>query len=173
MLLLWLILVWVGLWGSLTAANIAGGTVVAVALLLLLPLPEQRAESRVRPVALFAFVAYFAVELLRASMLVVWQVLHPSAPLRSAVFAVEVAVTSDRLLTMIGNCISLTPGTLTLEVDRERSVIFVHALDVGSGGVADARRSVLGLERRVVAALGSATDRQRLAELAARREVAS
>lgn len=173
LLLGWLTLVWVGLWGSASAANIAGGLVVAVGLLLLLPLPPYQSVGRVHPLGMARFVVYFAGELLRASLIVVWQVLHPGAPLRQAVFAVEVAATSDRLLTMIANSISLTPGTLTLEVDRERSIIYVHALNIGAAGVAGARESVLGLQRAAVNALGSQADRERLAELIAESEAAA
>jgi multicomponent Na+:H+ antiporter subunit E len=154
-LALWLVAVWVGLWGSLTAANLLGGIAVAGALLTLLPLPGHQAHGPVRPQALLRFALFFAVELVRASLVVAWQVLHPRRRLRSAVIAVEVPGASDRLLTVLANAISLTPGTLTLDVDRQRAVLYVHVLDVGAGGVDDARRSIAGLQRRAVLAVGS------------------
>ena len=164
-LLVWLTVVWVGLWGSVTAANVLGGLLVAAVLLLLLPLPGHPAgaRDRVRPLGVLAFLGFFAVELVQASLVVVWQVLRPRAELRQAVIAVPAPGASDRLLTLIANSVSLTPGTLTLEVDRERSVLYVHVLDVGGPeGVDRARRSIARLARRAVLAIGSDEQRARV-----------
>jgi multicomponent Na+:H+ antiporter subunit E len=164
-LLLWLTVVWVGLWGSVTAANVLGGLLVAAVLLALLPLRDDPvgARDRVSPLGVLAFLGFFAVELVQASLIVVWQVLRPRSELRQAVVAIEAFGASDRLLTLIANAISLTPGTLTLEVDRERSVLYVHALDVGGPeGVERTRRSIARLERRAVLAVGSPEQRARL-----------
>lgn len=155
-LLAWLAAVWVALWGSLTAANVLGGLAVATALLLLLPLPEVPSQGRVRPVALVRLLLIFLWELVEASVTVVLQVLHPRAELRQGVVAVPVVGVSDRLLTMLANAVSLTPGTLALEVDRPKGVLYVHVLDLGggAGGVEDVRRSILRLERLIILALG-------------------
>lgn len=157
-LLVWLTVVWVGLWGSLTAANVLGGLVLAVVLLLLLPLPEVPAEGGVRPAALARFVLVFLWELVKASATVVVQVLRPRGGLRQAVIAVPVTAVSDRLLTLLANAVSLTPGTLALEVDRPRAVLYVHVLNVRDGvdAVEDVRRSIVRLERLAIRALGSA-----------------
>jgi multicomponent Na+:H+ antiporter subunit E len=155
-LLGWLTAVWVALWGSLTAANVLGGLAVALLLLLLLPLPEVPSEGRVRPLPLVRFAVVFLWELVKASTTVVWQVLRPGGALRQAVVAVPVVGVSDRLLTLLANAVSLTPGTLALEVDRPHSVLYVHVLDLGgsAGGADDVRRSIIRLERLIIAALG-------------------
>ena len=171
-LLLWLAAVWVGLWGAPTPANLLGGLLVAALLVALLPPPEPAGGNRVRWGALLRYVGFFAVELVRASLVVVWQVLRPGAELRQAVIAVDGLGASDLLLTVVANSISLTPGTLTLEVDRERSVLYVHVLDVGGPeGVERARRSIERLERLAVLALGSQDCLDRLDDPARRPEV--
>jgi multicomponent Na+:H+ antiporter subunit E len=156
-LLGWLTVVWVALWGSLTPANVLGGLAVAVVLLLLLPLPRVASEGGVRPLALARFVLVFLWELVKASATVVRQVLRPRGELRQAVVAVPVVGVSDRLLTLLANAVSLTPGTLALEVDRPKGTLYVHVLDVGAGpGAADdVRRSIVRLERLAILALGS------------------
>jgi multicomponent Na+:H+ antiporter subunit E len=156
-LLGWLTAVWVALWGSFTAANVLGGLLVATVLLLLLPLPETPHEGGVRPVALLRLVLVFFWELVKASVTVVRQVLQPRARLRQAVIAVPVVGMSDRLLTLLANVISLTPGTLALEVDRPRATLYVHVLNVADtpGAVDDVRASILRLERLAILALGS------------------
>lgn len=173
-LLLWLAVVWVGLWGQVTAANVLGGLAVALALLVLLPLPEMPDQGRARVLPLLRYIAFFALELVKASAIVTWQVLRPGGQLRQAVIAVDAVGASDRLLTVVANSISLTPGTLTLEVDRERSILYVHALDVGGPeGVERTRRSIERLERLAVQALGSKECVTRLDESVRRREARS
>jgi multicomponent Na+:H+ antiporter subunit E len=168
LMLIWLVAVWVGLWGSASAANVAGGLVLAVVLLAALPLPEGASAGRVSAAGVARFVVFFLGELVKATAIVVWQVLRPKAPLRQAVFRIEGVEGSDHLVTLIANSISLTPGTLTLEVDKARNVLYVHALDVdGPAGLEAARASVFRLERFAVAAIGSPADRARLARRAA------
>ena len=156
-LLLWLTFVWVALWGSFTAANLLGGALLAVVLLLLLPLPEVPRQSRLRPLALLRFALFFLRELVLASGTVVVQVLRPRSQLRQAVIAVPVVAVSDSLLTLLANAVSLTPGTLALEVDRPRSTLYVHVLNVGgdADSVEDVRRSIVRLERLAILAFGT------------------
>ncbi len=154
-LICWLTVVWVALWGSLSAANVLGGLAVAAAVLLVLPLPDVPAEGGVRPVALARLGAVFFWELVKASVIVVVQVLRPRASLRQAVIAVPVVAVSDQLLTVLANAVSLTPGTLALEVDRPNSTLYVHVLNVEEDSVDDVRRSIVALERLAIRALGS------------------
>ena len=155
-LLLWLVAVWVGLWGDLSWANVLGGLGVAAVVLVALPIEEVPRAARTSPLGVVLFAGVFLVELVRSSVQVTVLVLRPRGPLRSAVLAVPVHGTGDRLLTLVANAISLTPGTLTLDVDRGRSLLYVHALDVGDGpeGIAAARRGIDRLERAAARALG-------------------
>ncbi len=169
-LVLWLTAVWVGLWGSVSVANVLGGLVVAAVVVLLLPLPPVPGRPLVRPVWLLRFVGHFAVDLVRSSWQVARLVLRPRLDLRQAVLAVPVSGASDGLLTLLADAISLTPGTLTLEVDRPRATLYVHVLDVGpgTGEIAAVRRAMTDLERLAVRAIGSAEARHGLAEDEAR-----
>lgn len=165
MMLGWLTFVWVSLWGTFTAANVLGGLALGVALLVLLPLAEVPKHGRLRPVALMRFLVVFLWELVKASVTVVLQVLSPRAQLRQAVIAVPVIATTDRLLTLVANAVSLTPGTITLEVDRARKTMYVHLLNVAGekGGVDDERRAIVRLERLAILAIGSEESRAALA----------
>ncbi len=155
-LLVWLVLVWVGLWGSVSAANVLGGVAVALVVVATLPLTEVPDQGRVRPVALLRFAGHFAVDLVRSSAQVASLVVRPRVALRPAVLAVPVRGQSDRLLTLLANAISLTPGTLTLEVDRPRSVLYVHVIDVGrrDDAVERVRADMLRVEALAVGAVG-------------------
>lgn len=156
-LLGWLTLVWVALWGSVTPANVLGGLAVAVLVLLGLPLPPVESAGVVRPRALLRFGLYFLVDLVQSSWQLVKLVLWRGHPLRQAVVAVPVRGASDQLLTLLANAISLTPGTLTLEVDRPNSTLYVHVIDVGHGNdaVEKVRAEILHIERLAIEAIGS------------------
>lgn len=160
----WLTFVWVLLWGSPSAANVVGGVAVASVLLLLLPLPPVASPGIVRPMALLRFVGFFAVDLVQSSLQVAGLVLRPRLKLRQAVVAIPARGASDQLLTLLANAISLTPGTLTLEVDRPRSTLYVHVIDVGGGpdAVERVRADILHLERLAILAVGSAECRRSL-----------
>lgn len=162
-LVAWLTVVWVGLWGSVTPANVLGGLAVGVLLVRGLPLTEVTSSSVIRPLQLLRFVGFFVVDLVRSSLQVTVLVLRPRRSLRQAVVAVPVRGASDQLLTLLANAISLTPGTLTLEVDRPRSTLYVHVLDVGAD-VEQVRRDILVVERLAILAVGSAQCRAALAQ---------
>lgn len=165
-LVAWLTVVWVGLWGSVTPANVLGGLAVALLLVVALPLSPVADRAVVRPLALLRLVAYFALDLFQASGQVVLTVLRPRLQLRQAVVAVPVRGASDSLLTLLANAISLTPGTLTLEVDRPQSTLYVHVLDVGTGhdAVQRVRDDIRRLERLAILAVGSAAGRRQLSD---------
>jgi multicomponent Na+:H+ antiporter subunit E len=67
-------------------------------------------------------------------------VIAPRDRIRSGIIAVPLQGCSDAVATLIADAISLTPGTLTLEVRREPLTLYVHALDV---------RDIIGLQREV------------------------
>lgn len=161
-LVLWLTAVWVALWGSVTAANVLGGLAVGLLLAVVLPLTQVTTRAVVRPLALLRFAGFFVVDLVRSSVQVTRLVLSPRRPLRQAVVALPVRGASDSLLTLLANAISLTPGTLTLEVDRPRSTLYVHVLDVGD--LEAVRAELAQVERLAILAVGSADCRRALAE---------
>ena len=163
-LVLWLTAVWVGLWGSVTPANVLGGLAVALVLVALLPLPSGGGHGVVQPGALLRFAVRFLADLVVSSAQVVGLVLRPQLALRQGVVAVRVPGASEGLLTLLGNAISLTPGTLTLDVDLPSATLYVHALDVGDGphGVDELRRGLQDQAAAAVRAVGTPEARAHL-----------
>jgi multicomponent Na+:H+ antiporter subunit E len=72
----------------------------------------------------------FLRELLVANLQVAGRVLHPRLPIAPAVIELPLRVRTDAAITSIANSITLTPGTLTLDHDPDRNVLYVHALAV-------------------------------------------
>ncbi|MGY1844907.1 Na+/H+ antiporter subunit E [Modestobacter sp. SYSU DS0875] len=162
-LLVWLVLIWILLWGTWTWANLLSGLLVALAVTILLPLPAVAGGARLHPVAALYFVGHFLVNLTVSSAQVAWQTLRPSGVRQSAVILVQLRTDSDLLLSTISQVLTLVPGSMVLDLDRRRMALGVHVLDVGSEADVERQRAeVLATERRVVRAFGSAEDIARL-----------
>jgi len=158
-LLVWLVLVWILLWGTWSWANLLSGLAVGLAVMLLLPLPPVVGGVRLRPLPVLAFVGHFLVDLVLSGAQVAWRALGPAGVRSGAIVQVQLRVDSDLLLTMVAESISLVPGSLVLDLDRERRRIAIHLLHVDD--LADVERQklhVLAIEERIVRAFGSADD---------------
>ncbi len=125
-------LVWILLWGSLSAANIVSGLTIALLITVLLPLPVVPVEGRVHVLSLLRLIAVMAYELALSSLQVAWLAIKPGPPPLSAVLRAHLAIKSDLVLALAVNMITLTPGSVVLEIDRVRRMVYVHVLDVGS-----------------------------------------
>lgn len=159
--IVWLTLVWVALWGDLSAANILGGLAVALAVCLVFPLPPLRMHLHVRPVRLGWLVLHFLGDVVAASAQVTWTTFQLHRQPRNAVIEVDLQTRSDFVLTVVAEMVSLVPGSLVVEARRSTHTLFLHVLDARDmAGVAKMRAQVFALERRVVLAFG--TDTQHL-----------
>ncbi|KAF0849100.1 Na+/H+ antiporter subunit E [Nocardia caishijiensis] len=164
--LAWLTAVWVALWGDLSAANVLAGGVVALIVVFALPLPLVPVAGRFHPlsfVALIAVATYYALE---SSAQVAWFAIRPSGPPVSGVLRVALGIQSDLVLVICTDLLNLIPGTMVLEIDRQRCVVYVHVLDVGSDkSVAAFYRTTRRLERLVIDAFERPGDRRRRSEV--------
>ncbi|MEV0722507.1 Na+/H+ antiporter subunit E [Micromonospora purpureochromogenes] len=152
----WLIAVWNLLWGEISWGNLLGGALVGVAVLLFFPLPPVSFGGRLRPRALLVLLATFVAELVDASVHVAAIAVRPGYRPRGAIVGVRLRVGTDLNLALTAELISLVPGTLILEIDRDAGVLYVHVLDVRRPeDLSDSRDRVLAVEQRVVRAIGS------------------
>lgn len=153
---LWLTVVWVLLWGSLSVANVLAGVVLALLVTTALRMQPIDFHGRVRPGRLAVLVARFVVDLVRASFEVAWVALRPRYVPRGAVIGVQLRGRSDLYLTMTAELCSLVPGSLVVEAHRLTGRLYLHVLDVRqAGGVEAARAAVLAQEERVLRAFAS------------------
>jgi multicomponent Na+:H+ antiporter subunit E len=155
-LLVWLVLVWILLWGTWSWANLLSGALVSVLVTTLLPLPPVVGGTRFRPVAFVHYLGYFAVDLLLSGAQVAWRTLSPRGIRNSAILEVRLRTDSDLLLTIVAESVTLVPGSLVIDLDREEKSVALHVLHVdGPDDVERARSRVLAMEERVVRAFGT------------------
>ena len=158
-LLIWLVLVWNLLWGTWSWANLISGTVLALAVTVLLPLPPVEGGTRVHPIALLRFLGHFVLDLVVSAAQVAWQTLRPGGIRYSAILLVQMRTDSDLLLTIIAEALTLVPGSLVIDMDRESRTLAMHVLHVRDEADVERRRAaVLAEEERVVRAFGSAVE---------------
>ena len=162
---LWLTVVWVALWGSLSVFHVVAGLLVAVVVCVVFPLPPLQMNVRVRPLRLAWLVLHFLGDVVAASAEVSWKTLQFHRQPRNAVIEVDLKTASDFVLTVVAEMVSLVPGSLVVEARRSTHTLFLHVLDVGDvAGVDKFRAQVFALERRVVLAFGAHTGHLHLDE---------
>ncbi|MEU4691388.1 Na+/H+ antiporter subunit E [Actinoplanes sp. NPDC023714] len=155
-----LTVIWTLLWGGVTPITVVGGLLIAVVVLTVFPLPPVTYAGRIHPLGVLRFAVRFAADMVVASAQVALLAFRFGTTVRSAVIAVRLRVPSDLGLTLTAEALSLVPGSLIVEVDRERGVLYVHVLGVSSlEEVERFRGEVLALERRIVDAFGSPSER--------------
>ncbi|MFI9638697.1 Na+/H+ antiporter subunit E [Micromonospora sp. NPDC051925] len=154
-----LVTVWVLLWGTLSWANVLGGLVVALVVLTVFPLPPVTFAGRLHPLPLLRFTLRFLRDLVVASVQIAALALRFGHTPRGAIIAVPLRVRSDLNLTLTGEALSLVPGSLIVEADRDTGTLYVHVLGVRTRDeVEQFRHGVLELEARLIEAIGSAQE---------------
>jgi multicomponent Na+:H+ antiporter subunit E len=165
-LIIWLTLVWALLWGDLGLASLLSGLGIAVFVVLVArPTGVHGVQlTSFHPLSAVVFVGYFLVQLVKSNLQVAWEVITPRPNMNRAVISVPLHVSTDGLVTVVGNAITLTPGTLTVDVRRDDPdrppVLYVHALHFTD--VDSLRRDILRLERLAVRAFGTKEQRAEL-----------
>ncbi len=138
----------------MSVANVLSGLAVALLIILLLPLPSVPVQGRLHPLSLLRLVIHVAWWLMQSSVQVAWLAIRPGKPPLSAVLRGHLALKSDLVLALAVNIMNLTPGgTIVLEIDQARRLVYVHVLDVGSPrSVERFYRQLTQLERMLIAA---------------------
>jgi multicomponent Na+:H+ antiporter subunit E len=145
-----LLLVWIGLQGSPSLGNLlAGGVVVAAVTWIAGRRPRLHV---VHPIGTLKFAVVFVKMLLESTWAVAVTALRPTPErLRAGVVACPLVNQTPLVATIVSDAITLTPGTLTLDVRTDPTVLYVHVL--GLGDPDDVRADVKELERLVVGAV--------------------
>lgn len=127
-------ILWLLLTGSLKPAELVAGFIVAtVAAMLVVEKVGLFGDLRISPQAPLAFLRYlgvFLVALVRANLDMARRVLSPSLPIRPGLVRIRTTLESDLGKLVLANSITLTPGTLSVDVEGDE--ILVHWIDCPS-----------------------------------------
>lgn len=140
---------WVVLTGDVNGLNILFGLFLGYLVLGVMQrqIPSLRGYTRRLP-KLIKFVAFFVKELVMANLTVAFDIVTPVWHMKPGVIAMPLEAKTDMEITMVANLISLTPGTLSLDVSDDRRVLFIHAMFLDNEQ--ELRASLQNMERRVL-----------------------
>jgi len=163
-LIIWLTFVWAMLWGDFGLANLLSGLGIALFVVWIARPTGVRGIqlTSFHPVSAVVFVVYFFFQLVKSNFQVAWEVITPGSNVNRAIVAIPMHVATDGLVALVGNVITLTPGTLTVDVheateDGGFPTLYVHMLHFDD--VDAMRRDVLTWERLAVRAFGTKQQR--------------
>ncbi len=139
-------LLWPALTGNFSPSSFLFGFLLAY-LLLWVVIPGatyfRKAPRSVR------FLGFFVKERVVSALQVAHDAVTPRHYMRPAILAVPLEVETDLEITLLANLVTLTPGSLAVEVSADRRVLYVHAMYVHD--LDRTRRHIKeGFERRVL-----------------------
>lgn len=146
---IFLAVVWLALTGEFTPTNFFAGFVVGYVVLWI---SRRSTESRryfLKVPQVIGFIFFFLKELILANLRVAYDVMTPTHHMKPGVIAVPLDAKTDTEITLLANLITLTPGTLSLDVSADRSVLYVHSMYIKD--VEKERQQIKnGFERRLL-----------------------
>lgn len=144
-----LALVWSAVLGSFSLANLAAGFALGFGALALAGDRLGGARYARKTGRAVEFAAFFLTELVLASVRVGVDVLTPRHRARPGIVAVPLDAKTDGEITLFANLVSLTPGSLSIDLSEDRGTLFVHVMFLDDAEAF--RRDVkAGFERRVL-----------------------
>ncbi len=100
---------------------------------------------------IIALLLYFIQEFLRANFSLAYEIITPGNRLEPAVIALPLDITTDLEILLFANLITLTPGTLTLDISEDKKTLFVHAIFVKEQNIKKLKDSLKnGFERKIL-----------------------
>lgn len=76
------------------------------------------------------YIPLFIWECIKANIDVAYRVAHPDLPINPGIVKVKTTLKSDTALTFLANSITLTPGTMSVDIDPENGFLYIHWIDV-------------------------------------------
>lgn len=127
---LMLTFVWVAISGTLNFINFLFGYVLGFAILWLIERRKDKSRKKYfyRVPKILGFIMYFVYDMLKANFKIAYDMLTPSLFMRPGIVEYPTLAKTDIEITMLTNVISLTPGTLIIDVSEDKKYIYIHSL---------------------------------------------
>ncbi|MDF2369265.1 MAG: Na+/H+ antiporter subunit E [Rhizobiaceae bacterium] len=146
-----LALTWTAITGHFGLLNFTFGFILGVFTLYLIRQQVGSVGYLPRAYRIIRLLWLFLYELVLSAVRVAIMVLSPNMNLKPGIFAYRLKVDRDFEITLLANLITLTPGTLSVDVSEDRQYLYIHAIDCSDP---DATRKDIsdGFERRILEA---------------------
>jgi multicomponent Na+:H+ antiporter subunit E len=149
MLNLALAIIWQAVTGTFSLGGLAVGFCVGYAVLWIARPMFGDTRYFIRLWRIIGFFFYFLKEMIVSSLRVAYDVLTPPIHSRPGVVKVPIRAETDLEITLLANLITLTPGSVTLDVSPDRKALYIHAMFIDDPE--SVRADITnGLERRLL-----------------------
>ncbi|MGE6743354.1 Na+/H+ antiporter subunit E [Allorhizobium pseudoryzae] len=143
--------VWVAVSGSATFLNFLFGFVISAFAIGLIREQANGVSYLSRIGRILSLTVLFFKELALSAWKVAVLVTRPTLDVKPGIFAFPLTVDRDFEITLLANLITLTPGTLSVDVSEDRTLLYVHAIDCSD--VEGTKRDIAeGFERKIMEA---------------------
>jgi len=125
-----LMLMWVILTGEPTFANFTFGFLLSFVILRIITgNRDEKKYFRLVP-RIIGFFLFFVYELVLANLQAAYFIIVSHKKLRPGIVGVPLDAKSDLEITFLTNLVSLTPGTLSIDVSKNRTVLYVYSMNI-------------------------------------------
>ena len=139
---------WMALGGEFNAENFVVGYILGFSFLWLGGYTTHRSRYTTKVAQIIRFALFFLWELTVANLRVAFTVISPKKDMHPGVVAIPLDIQSSAEIALLANLITLTPGTLSLDVSTDQKTLYVHAMHVYD--IEDFRQGIKnGFEKRV------------------------
>jgi len=144
-LIIWIILTWPFAEGKIdiqvVIAGLIASAVVAVLFHEMLPKEHRVFLSPVRAFWALVYIPVFFYYVLKANFDVVYRALHPKMPIKPGIVKIKTNLKTDSGITALANSITLTPGTLTVDLTDD-GYLYIHWINVKSDDIEQATKYI-------------------------------
>ena len=123
-----LMLIWVFLTGSYDAYNFTFGFFLGFLIIWIIGSSNGKTKYVKIVPRVIAFLVYFIYEVIVANLQVAYEVMTPNLHVTPGIVKIPLDVETDLEISLLANLITLTPGTLSLDVSDDRKVLYVHSM---------------------------------------------
>lgn len=148
-------LVWLGLtWPADTQHMIVGIAVAVFVTFMTGDMFIKRPHIIKHPRRYLWFLYYIPVfiwECIKANIDVAYRVVHPDLPINPGIVKVKTTLKTETGLTFLANSITLTPGTMSVDIDQENGFLYIHWIDVKEKDTQKASEIIVKTFERILA----------------------
>jgi multicomponent Na+:H+ antiporter subunit E len=89
-------------------------------------------------------------ECIKANIDVAYRVVHPDLPIKPGIVKIKTNLKSDVALTFLANSITLTPGTMCVDIDKEKGILYIHWIYVRDDRLEEATSLIAGKFEKIL-----------------------
>ncbi len=120
--------IWVALTGKFNFTNFLFGLILSYGILWILTRSMNNVSYFKRVPQIISFIFFFLKELIKANIEVAYDVITPTNYMDPGIVGIPLDAKTDLEITLLANFITLTPGTLSLDISTDRKTLYVHGM---------------------------------------------